>query len=198
MVKDATKNGKNYVYFIYEGYPNNLDGVNIFKMGFSVDPNKRILNLQTGNMRQLSIYRVIECPNRKFARAIEYVLHKNYISYNNRGEWFHISPQEIDKTCGLVIDMISSGLPLEYFEEIPMTSESESNMVVSVGERSDGVEVTICANLPDNNFGNLVQNLRLNLGAVAHYHKHNDVSMIIVEGNYKETIVSTINMILDL
>lgn len=207
-LKDSTRYGKNYIYFIYEGEPNQADSVDIFKMGFSADPRKRLSSLQTGNRRQLSIYRVIECPDRKWAKALEYVLHKNYLTYNNRGEWFHIHTYEINFICATVIDLLSSGLPLEHFEDIPfkdlikagqqgvpMTinysaqNENTQNYDIVVSETKDGVERTACIGLPDGtNFTELTSVLRANFSTTVSYTRENNINIIWVEGNHEEAL----------
>jgi len=183
-MKPETRFGKNYVYFIYEGMPEDVSTATIFKMGFSHEPRKRISSLQTGNMRQLSIYRLIECPDRKFAKALEYVLHKNFISVNSRGEWFQITALEINQICATVIDLIASGLPLEFFEDIPL------------GVNHDDVETTIrtyddcvvCSGLPDVNFGDVVSNMRVNLNTQVEYTRTGDVNIITAHTTDEDSV----------
>lgn len=103
------------VYFIYEDpfasglnvdpeiesvmRQNRLMFVNEFKVGESNKPIERVRNLQTGNPRQLYIYKVIDCATKERAKAIEEIIHCRLSHRRNRGEWFNVTKDEIDEIC---------------------------------------------------------------------------------------------------
>jgi hypothetical protein len=93
-------NNDPYVYFIYEDNPGKL-----FKIGYTCDLTTRLSQLQTGNPRELKIYKFIKS---KFARNIETYLHRKYKSTNVRLEWYNITITEIDKIidCFRVINRL--------------------------------------------------------------------------------------------
>lgn len=103
------------VYFIYEDpFENGLEVdpdieatvrqnhivfVNEFKVGESNQPSQRVKNLQTGNPRQLRIYKVIECATKDKAQVVEDMIHARLSHKRNRGEWFNITKDEVDEIC---------------------------------------------------------------------------------------------------
>ena len=103
------------VYFIYEDpFASGLDVdsdiesvmrqnriifVKEFKVGESNKPLERVRNLQTGNPRQLYIYKVIECATKERAKALEEIIHQRLSHRRNRGEWFNVTKDEIDEIC---------------------------------------------------------------------------------------------------
>lgn len=71
-----------YIYLIQsqeEGY---------YKIGTSKYPNKRLLQLQTGNSAQLKL---IETYESEHASQIERALHRRYCHFHKNGEWFDLS-----------------------------------------------------------------------------------------------------------
>ena len=77
----AQRDGRQgYVYLISDG--------TAYKVGYSVNPNKRVAELQTGNPRKLSLLASI--PG---TEADEKALHQKYISDNLLQEWFAASPE---------------------------------------------------------------------------------------------------------
>lgn len=77
----AQRRGKQgYVYCITDG--------EYLKIGYSVNPRKRVAELQTGNARPLSL--VAYKPG---TEADEAALHAKYIKKNALQEWFHIDGQ---------------------------------------------------------------------------------------------------------
>ena len=79
------KNQKKYIYLIQslnDGY---------YKIGTSVNPNKRIEQLQTSNSSKLKI---INTYNSEFYNLIETALHNHYSHLKLNGEWFNFSINE--------------------------------------------------------------------------------------------------------
>jgi hypothetical protein len=82
----AQKEGKDgYVYCIGEGDVNNPYAV---KVGYSVKPEARVGELQSGNPRLLSLL-----AKKPGTMADEKALHNKYIKHNLVGEWFKPTDQ---------------------------------------------------------------------------------------------------------
>jgi len=79
-----------YVYFICE---KNSRGR--FKIGRTVKhPDLRMRELQTGNPRKLSMYGWITVSDNV---ALEAFFHKYFARQRGLGEWFKVSPRQIEK-----------------------------------------------------------------------------------------------------
>lgn len=79
----AQKRGKQgYVYLIVE------KGGRYGKIGYSVNPQKRIAEVQTGNPRPLKLFGTI-----KGTEETERALHAKYIKDNSIQEWFRLSDE---------------------------------------------------------------------------------------------------------
>jgi len=112
-MEKGNTNTKAYVYFIYES-----DSLGKFKIGRSVNPERRLKNLQTGNSRLLQIYKTIECPSKNFAKYLEGALHLHYLSSCQGGEWFLLTVKEIEKILIVVAHLIKNDIPVDLFEEV--------------------------------------------------------------------------------
>jgi len=77
-----------FVYFIHDG--------SYLKVGKSDNPEKRLLQLQTGNPRVLTLLRSIKCASQKEGFALENSVHQKLKPYRCRGEWFEVSKPEAD------------------------------------------------------------------------------------------------------
>lgn len=66
---------------------------NQIKIGFSKCPEKRLKQLQTGNMHKLSLYYKEEMQDSKI-QIIEQLIHRDLKHKKSCGEWFNISPQD--------------------------------------------------------------------------------------------------------
>lgn len=73
------------IYFIRKGNSNS------FKIGISANPDHRLTQLQYGEQEPLSIYKTI--PGN---RGLERRLHQHFVGHRINGEWFNISPEEIE------------------------------------------------------------------------------------------------------
>lgn len=84
-----------FVYFIHE------EGIdNCFKIGKTENhPADRMEQLQTGNPRKLIIYRWIKINDHSTA---EEFLHIVFHDVHIRGEWYHVTRDQIDAECDLI------------------------------------------------------------------------------------------------
>lgn len=108
------------VYLIY------CSGINLYKIGISVNPKKRIKQLQTGTPYELSL---IEIFDTIYASKIEKIFHNTLKSKKApenfnfdfkllEGEWFNLSLEDVwnfSKSCihieNMIIDLKKSGNP---------------------------------------------------------------------------------------
>lgn len=63
------------------------------KIGFSKQPEKRLKQLQTGNMNKLNLYYKEEIHDSK-VRIVEKLIHRDLRQYKKVGEWFNLSPTD--------------------------------------------------------------------------------------------------------
>jgi hypothetical protein len=80
-----------YIYIIRDTVK-----VNIYKIGISNEPRKRICNLQTGNPNKIEIIFELKVNSDISARKVENIIH-NFLKENNMwisGEWFKIENPE--------------------------------------------------------------------------------------------------------
>lgn len=64
-----------------------------YKIGKSLNPDKRIRTLQTGNPEKITLISKVEVTN-KFCNKIESALHSQYSYTNKNGEWFDLSIED--------------------------------------------------------------------------------------------------------
>ena len=77
------------VYFIQAG------DENVFKIGITNgSPSKRLAMLQTGNHLPLTVYAFMSVSEPK---EVEARLHSQYGDRRMAGEWFNLTPQEVDR-----------------------------------------------------------------------------------------------------
>ena len=72
---------KTYVYIIRAD--------TFVKIGYSRDPNKRLLEMQTGSPHELSVLALFPCLTREAAAAKEKEFHILFSTWHHRGEWFY-------------------------------------------------------------------------------------------------------------
>jgi hypothetical protein len=101
------------VYFIYEA-----GCFNKFKIGNSINPEKRLKSLQTGNSRILKIYKTIPCVSKKYSENLEGAMHIHYLSSCQGGEWFSITPEDIDQCIAVAKYMSDNDFPACLFEDV--------------------------------------------------------------------------------
>jgi hypothetical protein len=75
-----------HVYLILEDNPGGAIGYG--KIGYSVNPRKRVAEVQTGNPRHLKLYAF-----KPGTEADERSLHAKYIKHNVLQEWFHVTKE---------------------------------------------------------------------------------------------------------
>lgn len=80
----ATKDTKGFIYFIQRGYTGPV------KIGWALDPDRRLGELQIGSAEDLHIIGIT--PG---TMADERQLHKDVAEYRVRGEWFQLPPDVI-------------------------------------------------------------------------------------------------------
>jgi hypothetical protein len=108
-----------YVYFIREGHDHLSEGE--FKIGFSVNPEERMRNLQTGNPRPLVLHSKIACPGKQFAKQLEGSLHQYFLPKPHNGEWFRVTVEDIARVESAIAHMLGNELPPYLFSEIMET-----------------------------------------------------------------------------
>lgn len=72
-----------FVYFI-----KSMSKPTYTKIGHSMDPEKRLNDLQTGCPFELKLVGCIKCGNPQKAQQLEYHLHRRFRSQRAYGEWF--------------------------------------------------------------------------------------------------------------
>lgn len=91
-----------YVYFI------RADD-SLFKIGRTDhDPQKRLATLQTANAEALELYAYIPTPT---PLQLEMELHKRFSGCRKAGEWFAVSPEQIDQVLAEQSRAISQWAP---------------------------------------------------------------------------------------
>lgn len=73
-----------YIYLIKSGTGKNAP----IKIGIASSPDKRILELQVGNPKLLTLVCKVKASSRKHAEHLEYSLHQYFKHSHIRGEWF--------------------------------------------------------------------------------------------------------------
>lgn len=81
-----------YVYFVHE-----IGDFMCFKIGYSQDVDARMVSLQTGNKRKLKCHKVVKSEDME---ADEAYFHEVFDHARVHGEWFAISPEDIDVAIG--------------------------------------------------------------------------------------------------
>lgn len=84
------------------------------KIGYSKHPNKRLKQLQTGNMNKLQLFYQEEMDESKI-KIIESLIHRDLKSKKSCGEWFNISPQEAINTVKFAKIRYDSDDSLEFY-----------------------------------------------------------------------------------
>lgn len=76
---------RKYVYLI-KGEQDN------YKIGISLDPKKRLKQLQTGNSEKLKLVESILCDN---FQQVEIGMHNGFSFFNKIGEWFILTEEDV-------------------------------------------------------------------------------------------------------
>jgi predicted GIY-YIG superfamily endonuclease len=66
-----------------------------YKVGISVNPEKRIKQLQTGNGDTLSLVWTKRVRDRDAARSFERDIHRGLKQCKKEGEWFKLPPEKV-------------------------------------------------------------------------------------------------------
>ena len=78
-----------YVYLIQGP---RKDGKDLFKIGRTINPKTRFLNLQTGSPVSLKIVKITKTKN---PRQLERYLHEHCAEMRVRGEWFALGKRDV-------------------------------------------------------------------------------------------------------
>jgi hypothetical protein len=81
-----------FVYFIGE-----VPFANRVKIGKSVNPERRLGQLQTGCPTRLTILHKIALPTRAAMTQLETTIHRDLRGKNIMNEWFHMTSAEVDR-----------------------------------------------------------------------------------------------------
>jgi hypothetical protein len=111
-----------YVYFITTESQLEKDEITV-KIGFAVNPERRIKQLQTGNEHRLVMLGKI--PSVKY-KELEKQLHKRFKNRRQRGEWFQLHRYEVDNILlafSFAFDFEESPLK-EQLSIVPSSSNS--------------------------------------------------------------------------
>lgn len=84
------------------------------KIGFSKQPEKRLKQLQTGNMNKLKLYYKEEIQDSK-VRIVEKLIHRDLRSHKKVGEWFNLSPTDAISHLQFAKIRYDSDDKLEYY-----------------------------------------------------------------------------------
>lgn len=76
------------------------------KIGVANDPRKRLKDLETSSGWPLKIYACVQYPSREAAFEAERKVHNDLTHRHIKGEWFRLTPDEID---GLAVALESNG-----------------------------------------------------------------------------------------
>ena len=102
VLNDIKKIDVGFTYFIIPPSYYNI-GIERVKIGFSNNLSSRFSTIQTSNPEEIVVYAVIESIHYK---KIESFLHKSLSHRHYRGEWYHLSLDEIDT---IVQDFYNTG-----------------------------------------------------------------------------------------
>jgi hypothetical protein len=80
---------------------------NLFKIGISENPNKRVKQLQTGNGSKLKIVKTFNNPSKIYnERLMERRLHFLLRQFKKTGEWFEFRDMNKDQVISLIEKML--------------------------------------------------------------------------------------------
>ena len=109
-VSDGASNDKGYVYCIAEYKGGRESGY--FKIGTAYDPEKRLKDLQTGNPRELKIWKEPQWVSQRLdaERAAHTALEEYKVNLRGGTEWFKVPQDEQDKFYDLFCKAIEQYL----------------------------------------------------------------------------------------
>jgi hypothetical protein len=80
---------------------------NLFKIGISENPNKRLKQLQTGNGSKLRVIKTFVNPSKIYnERLMERRLHYLLRQFRKKGEWFEFRNMKTDQIIALIEKMM--------------------------------------------------------------------------------------------
>jgi hypothetical protein len=89
--------GRNIIMYVYIFVSTDLEQP-LWKIGYSNDPKRRLMEIQTGCPFTIKEYDRIKCKNSQHARAIEKHVHFKLSPHKYRGgsEWYHTRTEWMD------------------------------------------------------------------------------------------------------
>ena len=102
----ATRAPRSYVYFV------RVAGQSVFKVGISDNPERRLADMQIGCPYELLLYATALVTD---AETVEKQLHRVLSSVQVRGEWFAISPGEVNTILEKFSQTRRWSLPAPYY-----------------------------------------------------------------------------------
>jgi hypothetical protein len=94
----ARKHRPCYVYVIGPANPDKSDKI-AFKVGISVNPERRLKSIQTGCHFEVAILTSAWFRGTKQAREFEVQVHSCLKTLNTHGEWFSLSSRDLRRLC---------------------------------------------------------------------------------------------------
>jgi len=98
---------KGFLYLIRDEFTGYI------KIGISLNPNKRIKQLQTGNSHELSLIYTIQT---EYYIKLELILHRHYKHLNIINEWFDLTITELNEIESIIQKYIISLKSLSEFD----------------------------------------------------------------------------------
>ena len=126
-----------------------LEGLNYFKIGISIDVDKRIEALQTSLPFQIVLHAYEHTP---YALELEQQMHKRLSKYHVRGEWFELPLEEAQRTFKEFMMMArvdeamgNSSIDIDLVDRV----NSDDGQYISVAQQSPTIAQRILALLSD-------------------------------------------------
>ncbi len=98
---------KGFLYLIRDEFTGYI------KIGISLNPNKRIKQLQTGNSHELNLIYNIQT---EYYIKLELILHRYYKHLNIYNEWFDLTITELNEIESIIQKYINSLKSLSEFD----------------------------------------------------------------------------------
>ncbi len=131
-----------YLYFIQAG---GIEGP--VKIGLSLDVERRIMELQVGNDKQLRLLKSLEIPD-KTAKRVEGEFHYFFRHTGLRGEWFQPTPFMLRHIDSLIVERGEIWDKSRSFDEWL----SGSDIYRKISEADHTLQVVIGEYMKDGNF----------------------------------------------
>lgn len=67
-----------------------------YKIGWAVDPEKRMKEMQVGNPKKIRIIGRFPVSTHKKARKLEAAIHQKFKHQHHRGEWYRLKEKDLE------------------------------------------------------------------------------------------------------